>query len=121
MKRLFLLLALPLLVFPAIGFAQPDYTGQLNNAGTAVYATTDPGGGFAPMLGTIIGAVLAFLGVILLVLIIYAGFLWMTASGNATRVQKAKDILSQAFVGLIIVLVSYALTRFVVSTVATIG
>ncbi len=64
-------------------------------------------------IGLIIGLVLSFVGVIFLLLMIYAGLTWMTAQGNQEQVNKAKDLMINAVVGLIIVLAAYAITAFV--------
>jgi hypothetical protein len=66
-------------------------------------------------VGRIINYLLGFLGVIFLGLIIYAGFLWMTASGNTEQVTKAKKLMGNAVVGLLIVLASFAISRLVFS------
>ncbi|MFH0814960.1 MAG: pilin [Candidatus Falkowbacteria bacterium] len=65
-------------------------------------------------IGKIIGVVLGLLGVILIVLIIYAGFLWMTAGGEQKQVDKAKDYIKNAVMGLVIILLAYAITDFVI-------
>lgn len=70
-------------------------------------------------IGQLINVVLGFLGIIFLVLVIYAGFLWMTAAGNTDRVGKAKSIMIQAVIGLIILLAAYAITQFVVTNLGT--
>lgn len=62
--------------------------------------------------GQIIGVLLSFVGVIFLILMIYAGLMWMTAQGNSAQVDKAKDLLINAVVGIIIVFSAYALTAF---------
>ncbi|PLX26788.1 hypothetical protein C0583_05830 [Candidatus Parcubacteria bacterium] len=67
-----------------------------------------------PMIATIIRFALSFLGVIFLVLAIYGGFLWMTARGNESQIEKAKSLLTAAIVGMIIVVASYALSAFVI-------
>ncbi len=64
-------------------------------------------------VGSIIGLVLSFIGVIFLVLMIYAGISWMTAAGNQEKVTKAKDLIINAIIGLIIVLAAYAITSFI--------
>ncbi len=64
-------------------------------------------------VGNIIGIVLSFVGVIFLILTIYAGVLWMTAQGNDTQVAKAKDMLTNGIIGLVIVLAAYAITSFI--------
>jgi len=69
---------------------------------------------FAQTVAEIIKVVLGFLGVIFIVLIIYAGFLWMTSAGNEEKVTKAKQIMVAAVIGTAIVLAAYALTFFVI-------
>lgn len=59
----------------------------------------------------IIVVVLGFLGVIFIVLAVYAGFLYMTAAGNEEKTTKALDMLRNAVIGLIIVLMAWAITR----------
>jgi len=63
--------------------------------------------------GTIASAILGFLGVIFIVLIIYAGFLWMTAEGNEDKTKQAKTIMKNAIIGLFIVVSVYAIWEFV--------
>jgi len=55
----------------------------------------------------------SFLGVIFIVLIIYGGVLWMTDQGNAKHKEKAKQVITEAIAGLVIVVAAYAITRFV--------
>ncbi|MDP3836649.1 MAG: hypothetical protein Q8Q67_00910 [bacterium] len=67
----------------------------------------------ATRVGSLIGLVLSFIGVLFLVLMIFAGLSWMTAQGNSEKVTKAKDLMINAIIGLIIVLAAYAITAFV--------
>ena len=64
-------------------------------------------------IGGIIQAVMSFLGIIFLILMIYGGFLWMTAKGNEEQVTKAKNLIIAAIIGIIIVVSAYAITYFV--------
>jgi len=66
------------------------------------------------VVSQIIKVFLSFLGVIFIVLIIYAGFTWMTAAGNEEKIDKAKKTMVSAIIGLAIVLSAYALTYFVI-------
>ena len=68
---------------------------------------------FAEKLGGFINILLSFLGVLFLVLIIYGGFMWMTAQGNETQVEKAKKIIVNSVFGVVIVMLAYAITFFV--------
>ena len=62
-----------------------------------------------------ISFVLSFVGVIFLVLMIYGGFIWMTAKGNEGEVEKAKKIITQSIIGLIIVFGAYAISYFIIN------
>ena len=62
------------------------------------------------IIANIIKVVLTLVATILFVLIIWAGFEWMTAGGNDEQVGKAKKTISNATIGLIVVLSSYAIT-----------
>jgi len=66
------------------------------------------------VVGDIINGFLGFLGVIFMILIIYAGFTWMTAQGNEEKVSQAKTTIASASVGLMIVILAYFITAFVI-------
>lgn len=68
---------------------------------------------FEGSISTIITGVLSLAGTVFLVLTVYAGILWMTAAGSEEKVTKAKDIVTQAIIGLAITLGAYAITAFV--------
>lgn len=66
---------------------------------------------------TLIQAVLLLLGTIALVLIIYAGFMWMFARGNEEKVETARSILTSAIIGLVIIIGSYSIGSYVFSVI----
>lgn len=67
----------------------------------------------ASTLGVIIGVVLSILGVVFMFIVIMAGYQWMTAQGNEAQVTKAKDSMTRAIIGLIVVISSYAIWVFI--------
>jgi hypothetical protein len=71
------------------------------------------------LVGSLINALLGVLGIIFVVLVVYAGFLWMTAQGDTKKVDQAKTMLTQAVVGLVIIVAAYAISSFVISTLVT--
>jgi len=86
--------------------------------------TSDPNNAQArvgTIIGQVLGSALAFTGVIFIILIIYAGFLWMTAKGNESQVEKAQSILKTSIIGVVIIGMSYALTRLVGSLISGAG
>ncbi len=60
-----------------------------------------------------INGLLGFLGIIFTALIIYAGWQWMTAGGNEERVSKAKKTITNSTIGLILVIVAYAISVWI--------
>lgn len=65
------------------------------------------------IIGKIVGVALSFLGIFFFILIIIAGYMWMSSMGNEQAAGKAKDILLAAVIGLFIVLIAYAATRLI--------
>ncbi len=65
------------------------------------------------VVAKIIQIALGFLGVIFIILIIIAGFRWMTASGNEESIKKATATIKSAIIGLVIVLAAYTITYFI--------
>jgi len=61
----------------------------------------------------LVNVALTFLGIISLILIIYAGFLWMFAAGEEEEIEEAQDIIKGAVIGLVIVLASYGISHFI--------
>ncbi|MBI5022711.1 MAG: hypothetical protein HZC05_00900 [Candidatus Magasanikbacteria bacterium] len=114
-KKLFTLFAIIFLLLPMSVGAVDNLKSALSGAGTVagkagvekvktpeVYAT-----------GIISGA-LAVLGIVFLILMVYGGFLWMTAKGDETQATKAKDTITMAVIGLMITIASYAATQFII-------
>lgn len=98
-----------LLVYLPVRALSPDYglTDAAQGAGLA--GITD----VPKLIGQIIGTALSLIGVIFFALMIYGGFLWMTARGNAEDEKKALNTIFGAVIGIIIILSAYALTTFV--------
>lgn len=71
------------------------------------------------IISTVIQVALSLLGVIFLILIIYAGINWMTAGGEEEKVTKAKGTLTNAVIGLVVVLAAYAISYFVVYNISS--
>ena len=68
-------------------------------------------------ISNVISAVLGLVGVIFLILTIYSGFLWMTAQGNPEQVKKAKTMIVQSIIGMVVIFSAYFLTDFVLQAI----
>ncbi|MBI3957092.1 MAG: hypothetical protein HY340_03845 [Candidatus Kerfeldbacteria bacterium] len=64
----------------------------------------------------ILNAVIGLLGLVGVTMVIWGGYEWLTAAGNEQRVDRAKRLLTAAVVGLIIILLAWAIVRFVILT-----
>lgn len=82
-----------------------------NNAGLSSSGTAT----LPQIIGNIINIVLGFMGILLLVYLIYAGFLWMTST-DSKGPDKAKEMIKNAIIGLIIIVSAFAISGFVMDS-----
>ncbi|MBI4276692.1 hypothetical protein HY629_02535 [Candidatus Uhrbacteria bacterium] len=68
-------------------------------------------------VGGLINIFLGILGTVAVVIVIYGGFLWMTASGNTEQVEKAQKLLVQGLIGFVIIALAWSIASFVVSNI----
>ncbi len=78
-------------------------------------------GALQNMIGQIINVALGFLGIIFLVLMLYAGFLWMTAQGDEGKVKKAREMITQAIIGIVIITAAFAISNFVLTSLVNVS
>lgn len=88
-----------------------------NDALANVSKTADKAGVEQANVSTIIGAgvkgALQLVGIFFFVLMVYGGFIWMTARGNDEKVTKARETIWAAVIGLGVTVAAYAVTLFV--------
>jgi hypothetical protein len=120
-QKFFISLAIFFLLAVPGGFLKADnLTNTFNNAkNVAEGIGYDQNATIDSIVGKVINALLSILGVIFIGFIVYAGFTWLTARGEADRVNTAKAILRTSIIGLIIVLAAYAISYFVLSKIAS--
>lgn len=89
--------------------ASASVFGRMDNvAKTGGYAAADEFT-MSKLIGQAVSTFLGLLGVIFVVLIVFAGYNWMTAAGDSGKVDKAKETLWRAIIGLIITVGAYAI------------
>ena len=102
--------------------AEPSVGSLLEEAGGAAkYKVADVESGTispATVVGDIIQIFLSLLGAIFIILMLYGGYTWMMARGNAEEVTKAIDLIKNAIIGLVIVMAAYAISYFVLFMLA---
>ncbi len=99
-----------LLALPTVAFAQDSAETVASAAGLGTQSVLTT-------IGTIISVILGFIGVVFLILLIYSGWVWMTAGGEEERIKKAKRTLINATIGIIITFSAYAIASFVLNAI----
>ena len=85
-------------------------------ARTAGFSTQDD---ITVIIARLIRTAISFVGVVAVVFVLIGGFMWMTSGGNTDRLKRAKSILTNAVIGLIIVFASFAIVQFVLGTLTS--
>ncbi|MCX6795522.1 MAG: hypothetical protein NT165_02225 [Candidatus Falkowbacteria bacterium] len=123
-KTLLSLFAFSLLVFPGIAMAGLS-TNDVGISGPSGIET-GVGGGInlssrdpIAVAISLINWIISFLAFGAVVILLIGGFKWMTAMGNDDNIKKAKSMMSAGIIGLVIILASWGIARFVVSKLAT--
>jgi len=106
------LLILPYFVFAQNETADSPMLSKLKVVAGVGY-NTSPDQGLMVVVGIIIQAALGLLGAIFIIIMVIAGYKWMTASGNEQNVEKAQSMIKRAIIGLIITLSSWAVWTFI--------
>ena len=86
------------------GFADPSRFGSTS--------------GVVAIVASIVSVVLSLVGTVFIIMVIYGGFLWLTARGNKETTDKARKIITDAAIGAAIVIGAYIITYFIVESLA---
>lgn len=112
---------LPMLLIPGKIFA----AGGLTEAQTLL-GKSKPGGAEAAdanalptLIGSIINTALGLMGIIFVIMVVYAGVLYMTDMGEGEKVKTAKKLLKTSIIGIILIVAAYAIATFVIDQIKT--
>lgn len=93
-----------------------DITAQYDTAGSKAGLSKEKGP--QQLIAEAIQVILGMVGTLFLVLIVFAGYVRLTAHGEEDRIKKSTSTAVAALLGLAIVLIAYGVTRFVASRLA---
>lgn len=71
------------------------------------------------LVNNVVRAILGVVGAVTLFMFVYGGMLWMTSAGNANRIERGKDTLIWATIGLLVIFSSYAILNFIFTALST--
>ncbi len=113
---------LPVLFLPSQVFA--DTAGPLGKSITSLDTIGSKAGvsqgssaDLPSFIGNILNVLFGAFGIILVVYIVYAGILYMTASGEEEKVKKAKKIIMQTIIGIVLIIAAYSISNFVINQI----
>ena len=72
------------------------------------------------VIGRLINVALGLLGIIFLILVVYAGFLYLTDQGEGKKAEKAMKLLTKAITGIVLVVAAYAISNYVIGALVKI-
>jgi hypothetical protein len=102
-----------LTAYPALAQIDASTTGLSASGGAAGFGQTATD--LPIVIGQIIAALVGLLGILLAIYMIYGGVLWLTAAGDTDKVAKAQHIITNTVIGILIVLVSFTTTTFIIN------
>lgn len=113
------LIVICFLILPVIASAQ-----GLKNINQAIDTTAQGAGikgetNLIQIFALLINILLGILGLVFVVLIIYGGAEWMTAMGANEKIVKAKKLIINAVIGLVIIIAAYSIANFVIIALNT--
>lgn len=101
-----------------LGLVMPMFALAAGDMGLSVVNSYDPPARCLPCtIIQIVNYALTIVGVIALAYIVYGGFLYITAHGDSSQVDSAKEIIIYAVIGIVVIGVAAALVNFVVGAV----
>ena len=79
------------------------------------------GGTFESTVKNVITGVLGVIGVLALIAFIFGGITWMTSGGESAKIQKGKNMMIWAVMGIVIIFSAYAILSFIFTTLGAGG
>jgi|GEM_PF-1570847 len=73
------------------------------------------------VIGQIVRIVLSLLGIAAVIIMVAGGFMWMSSGGSPEKVEKAKKIIVNGLIGLLIIIFAYAIATFVMEKLGLIS
>jgi hypothetical protein len=127
MKNTFLKICVLSQVYLLVPLAMKAFDGGLSGAEATMsdisgvvdeYKTS---GGLAEVVGNVVSVLLGTLGIVFLLFVVYAGFLYLTDQGEGKKAEKARKLLTTSVIGMVIIVAAYAITFYVLRMLYTIS
>ncbi len=109
MLRIFFIIFASLLpFFPALGAGTTDLENPISGINSLLDGNV--------YIGGVIKRVLAIIGSLALLMLVYGGLSIILAAGNDTKIKQGKSIVTYTAIGLVVIFMSYAAITFFLNT-----
>jgi hypothetical protein len=98
-----------------VATAQPVFASSQSQVCSGIGGCNDNPAKISTTVQNIVNIFSAIIGVVTVIVVIIAGFQYVTSAGDSSKVGRAKTTLIYAIVGLLVVLLSQSLVKFVLS------
>ena len=76
-------------------------------------------GGLLTLIGRIVNIILIVVGVLAVIYLIYGGIMYITAGGDAEKANKGRVAITNAIIGIVIIMLALAIYNFVIQGVGS--
>ena len=105
-----LAIATTMLPAPIVNAGAKD---SINNGINTTTNAANSGKDFNGVIDTVINTMLFIVGILSVAMIIYSGIRYVTAHGDKSQIESAKNTLIYSIVGLVIAIIAYAVVNWV--------
>lgn len=86
---------------------------NLNLKATELFGNAD----IPTVVANVIKVLMGLSATVMLVVILYAGFVYLTSAGDSKKTQKAFDLIKSSAIGIIIIVTAYSLSQFIINNI----
>ncbi len=69
-------------------------------------------------LNSLLSTIYFWVGVVAVIVIVIAGYMYVTSQGNSTQTGKAKNMILGAVIGIVVISMAFVITNFVINGVS---
>ena len=102
---------------PSASPALTNFQSSLNTAAGSAHLGN--AADVATIIASGINVILSLSGLLLVIYLVYAGILYMQAGLDSGKAKTAKQLITNAIIGIVIILAAYAITNFVLFSLGT--
>ena len=108
------------LVKPVSAFTCPEKTVRVDESVSALsecnVEKTDGDKSLMSNVSMLINVFASVMGFLAVGMIVYGGFMLLTAQGDPAKIKRGKDVVTYSIIGVILVMLAYAIVNFVMNS-----